>query len=360
VLCPFPIGVAAGQRLKYEQYLNDWRAAGYDIEVSCFMDDAMWRIVYVNGYVLKKALGLLRGQLRRFVDLLRISRYDVVYVFMWVTPFGTSIFERMTRGLARKLIFDVEDNVLIEQKLPKAYNPNVIAQLIKGPWKARYLIETADHVITSSPFLNEFCLDVNRLKRCTYISSSVDTDRFIPTVKPREDRALTIGWTGTFSSKIYLDMLRGVFQRLAKRRSFKLKVIGNFDYDLDGVDLEVVQWTLEREVEDLQTFDIGVYPLPMDDWVLGKSGLKAIQYMAFGLPIVATAVGTTPMLIENEVNGLLVKSEDEWITALERLLDDGALRRRLGAAARESAVANYSTKVIARQYRNVLKDVIGE
>ena len=100
-----------------------------------------------------------------------------------------------------------------------------------------------------------------------------------------------------------------MFQELARRRTFRLRVIGNFDYALDGVDLEVIRWTAEREVEDLQAIDIGVYPLPLEEWVTGKSGLKAIQYMAFGIPCVATDVGTTPMLIRDGENGLLVRTQ---------------------------------------------------
>jgi glycosyltransferase involved in cell wall biosynthesis len=153
--------------------------------------------------------------------------------------------------------------------------------------------------------------------------------------------------------------LRDVFRKLAARVNFRLKVIGNFDYDLAGIDLEVVRWSAEREVDDLQTFDIGVYPLPLDDWVLGKSGLKAIQYMAFGLPTVATRVGTTPRIIRDGENGLLVESEEEWVDALERLVKDPELRRRLGQAARRDAEAYYSTKAVAAQYRSVLASVMG-
>ena len=123
-----------------------------------------------------------------------------------------------------------------------------------------------------------------------------------------------------------------------RRRAFRLRVIGNFDYGLEGVDLEVIRWTAEREVEDLQAIDIGVYPLPLEDWVTGKSGLKAIQYMAFGIPCVATKVGTTPMLIRDGENGLLVRTRAEWVSALERLLDDPELRRRVGEQARRDAV----------------------
>jgi glycosyltransferase involved in cell wall biosynthesis len=353
VICPFPEGVAAGQRLKYEQYLDDWRAAGFDIDVSPYMDMAMWKIVYTKGHYPAKALGVLRGQLRRMRDLFRIRRYDLLYVHMPVTPLGTAFFERMTRKLAKRLVFDVEDNVILDTSGEQA-SVNPIARFLKSRNKALHLIRTADHVVTSSPFLNESCLAINRRRACTYISSSVDTDRFLPAGRYSNDGRVTIGWTGTFSSRPYLDLLRPVFQRLAKEVPFRLRVIGNFDYALPGVDLEVVQWTREREVEDLQAFDIGVYPLPIDDWVLGKSGLKAIQYMAFGLPTVATEVGTTPMLIRDGENGLLVKSEDEWVDALKRLVLDPELRRRLGEAAREDAVAKYSVKAIAADYRRVL------
>lgn len=358
VLCPFPQGVAAGQRLKYEQYFDIWRQDGWDIAVSSYMDMSMWKVVYTRGYLLKKLMGVLRGHVRRLRDLFRIPHYDLVYIFMWVTPFGSSIMERLVRRLAQRLVYDVEDNVLVEQGLPKGYNPNSIVRWIKGPAKTRFLIRTADHVVTSSPFLNDLCIGINFRKACTYISSSVDTASFIPATTYSNERPVVIGWTGTFSSKIYLDMLADVFCVLAQRVPFKLKIIGNFDYDLPGVDLEVVRWTAEREVADLQTLDIGVYPLPLDDWVLGKSGLKAIQYMAFGLPCVATEVGTTPMLITDGVNGRLVRSDNDWLNALEELVRYPDLRRRLGVQARKDAVSNYSLQAIALKYDVVLNDAL--
>ncbi len=357
VLCPFPQGVAAGQRLKYEQYFDDWRAAGYDITISSFMDMGLWNIVYQRGHFFGKAWGTLRGHIRRMRDMLRVSQYDLVYIFMWVTPFGTSVFEKLTRKLARAIIYDVEDNIISEQKLDQSDHPDSLIRRLKGTGKAKFLIRTADHVITSSPFLNDYCLAINTNKACTYISSSIDTDRFLPTNRYSNDTPVIIGWTGTFSSKIYLDLIAPIFQKLATRVDFTLKVIGNFEYDLPGVTLEVVQWSAEHEVRDLQTFDIGVYPLPIDDWVLGKSGLKAIQYMAFALPCVATEVGTTPMLIESGVNGWLVRSDEEWLEALESLVRDPALRKKLGQAARKDAVAKYSLHAIAGQYRNIIESI---
>jgi len=350
VVCPFPKGVAAGQRLKYEQYLDHWRENGYEVVVSSFMDEPMWGVVYTRGNYVLKILGTLRGYFRRLLDIFRIAHFDVVYIFMWVTPIGTSLFERLFRRLSKHLIYDVEDNVLME----KGNDLNPLVKILKSPDKTAFLIKSANHVITSSPFLNDYCLEINQNKVCTYISSSVDTALFLPTNSYSNENKVTIGWTGTFSSKVYLDLLRNVFLELNKRIDFKLRVIGNFQYEFPGIDLEVIQWTKEREVEDLQGIDIGVYPLVQDEWVLGKSGLKAIQYMAFGLPTVATNVGTTPRIIKHMANGWLVKTDEEWIDALETLIKNPELRRNMGEAARLTVLENYSTHVIKSTYLSIL------
>ncbi len=350
IVCPFPQGVAAGQRLKYEQYFDHWRENGYEIVVSSFMDSSMWEIVHTRGNYTAKILGTLRGYLRRLFDIFRLGRFDIVYIFMWVTPVGSSLFERIFCILSNHIVYDVEDNVLVEKG--NEFNPFV--KVLKSLGKTNYLIETADHIITSSPFLNDYCRGINRNNACTYISSSVDTDRFLPANTFSNDKKVIIGWTGTFSSKIYLDLLRNVFLELNKRLDFRLRVIGNFQYDFPGIDIEVIQWTKKREVEDLQGIDIGVYPLTHDDWVLGKSGLKAIQYMAFGIPTVATDVGTTSMIIRQMENGWLVKTDEEWVCALEALIKNPVLRRKMGEAARQAVLENYSTHVIKSSYLSIL------
>jgi L-malate glycosyltransferase len=350
VICPFPYNFAAGQRLKYEQYFDHWRENGYDITMSSFLDIPAWNIVYKPGNYTAKIFGALRGHLRRIYDTLRLHRYDIVYVFMWVTPFGTSLFERLYRLLSKKLVYDIEDNVLME----KNNDINPFVKSLKSAGKTEYLIKTADHVITSSPFLNDHCLGINNQKSCTYVSCSIDTESFLPTNAYSNDHKIVIGWTGTFSSKVYLDLLRNVFIELSKRCEFRLRVIGNFEYEFPGIDLEVIQWTKENEVKDMQGIDIGVYPLFQNEWVLGKSGLKAIQYMAFGLPAVATNVGTTPMIIQHLENGCLATTDDEWINILETLINNPDLRRKLGEAARQTVLNNYSQDVIKFQYLSIL------
>src|SRR5437763_3841497 len=110
VLCPFPYGVAAGQRLKFEQYYDDWRKAGWEVDVAPFMDLALWRLLYERGHMPAKAARVALGYARRICDLPRVGAYDLVYCHMYVTPLGTSLMERIVRKRAKRIVFDVEDN----------------------------------------------------------------------------------------------------------------------------------------------------------------------------------------------------------------------------------------------------------
>lgn len=350
IICPFPEGQAAGQRLKYEQFFDHWRENGYDIQISSFMDEEMWAIVYTKGNYFKKVIGTLKGYVRRVRDILRLKNFDVVYVFMWVTPLGTSFFERIFRKLSTQIVYDIEDNAL----LPQSNTLNPLIKLFKGVGKIEFLIKQANHVITSSPFLNEDCLNLNKYKSCTFISDAIDIDRYSPNNTYSNDSTVVIGWTGTFSSSMYLDLLRNVFLKLNKKINFKLRIIGNFKYSIPGIDLEVIQWTKDREIEDLQGIDIGIYPLTQDEWVLGKSGLKAIQYMALGIPTVATDVGTNPRIIRHMDNGWLVKTEQDWIFALESLINSQELRAKIGINARDRIVENYSLEATKDKYLSIL------
>ena len=100
VLCPYPVGVAAGQRLKFEQYYADWTLDGWSIDVAPFMDDRLWQVAHERGHIAQKVAGTLRGCARRILDMTRVHRYDLVYCFMYVTPIGTSMFEQLTRRFA--------------------------------------------------------------------------------------------------------------------------------------------------------------------------------------------------------------------------------------------------------------------
>ena len=203
-----------------------------------------------------------------------------------------------------------------------------------------------------------FCLLKNKYSKCSYIPCSLDINRFVPKKSKNNNKVITIGWTGTFSSLHYLETLKDIFIELSLKYKFKIIIIGNFKYKIDNLDIEVIQWNKENEVKDLQKIDIGVYPLIESEWALGKGALKAMQYMSVEAATVATDFGTTSKVITHNKNGLLVKTKSEWMDALSLLLRDEELRLRLGKAGRELIKQKYSHKSVINDYLVVLNDYI--
>lgn len=352
-LSPYPYGKAASQRLKYEQYFPYFKENGFELETSSFVDTNFWEIIYKPGFIFRKFFGTLRGYFRRFLDLFRLHKYDIIYVHLWVTPLGPPIFEWFIKKLSKKIVYDIDD--MIYKSEGSAMN-NLI-YMLKGKDKSIAMMKYADHVITCTPDLNDFAKQY--CTNCTDISSTLDTERMFPVNTYTNDHPIVIGWTGTHSTVPYLYLLTNVFQQLAKERQFKLRVIGNFKFHIDGVDYEYLDWNKEDEAKQLQCMDIGVYPLPTDAWVMGKSGLKALTYMTFALPVVATNVGTAinRVITDNE-NGLLVKTNEEWIEKLKYLIDNPDERKRLGQNARQTVLDKFSIEANKPVYLQILKSLV--
>ena len=353
LICPNPEDEAPGQRLKYEQYFGYLRANGYEITVSPFITMAFWRVIYKPGHYGRKVFWTLFGYARRVFDLLRAPFYDGVYIFLWVTPFGTSFFERLFRLAARKVIYDIDDLVF----LGNTSSANKVVALLRGRAKYVYLMKCADHVITCTPYLDKFVRQYNA--RTTDISSTINTDTYMPSNRYSNDQPLVIGWSGSLTTAPYLRLLEKPLLRLKEKHDFKLLVIGDPNFKMPGLEVEAIPWRLATEVRDLSRIDIGVYPLPDKEWVYGKSGLKALQYMTLGIPTVAAAIGANFRVIEDGVSGYLVKTEEEWLSRLESLVTDAQLRRKIGEGARKRVEASFSIKVNRDTYLGIFKNIYG-
>jgi glycosyltransferase involved in cell wall biosynthesis len=167
-----------------------------------------------------------------------------------------------------------------------------------------------------------------------------------------------IGWSGSFSTVQHLDTIREALQELAKKHRFKLRVIGTPEYVLDGVETEAIEWRSETEVDDLRAIDIGIMPLPDDQWSKGKCGLKALQYMALAKPTICSPVGVNTDIIQDSENGMIADGQAEWIEKIKRLMHSAELRRKLGRAGRETVEREYSAKAVAPKVLEVFQTAV--
>jgi glycosyltransferase involved in cell wall biosynthesis len=357
VICPHPEDMAPGQRLKYEQYFGYFRQNGFEVDVKPFMSVRFQNIVYKKGYVVEKIFWTLTGYVKRFFQLFTLRRYDVIYIFLWVTPFGPPCFEWLYKKISRKIIYDIDDLVYLPASTSKV---NGFIARMKGNNKPIYMMKAADHVITCTPYLDNFVKRYNT--NTTDISSTINTDEY----RPKEDysiegRKVTLGWSGSHSTSKYLHLLEPVFYSLKNDNiPFKLLVMGDPDFFIEGVETEALPWKKSYEIEVINRFDIGLYPLPDEEWVYGKSGLKALQYMAAGIPTVATAIGTNFRIIKNGQTGFIASSHEEWLSYLKQLINSQDLRKKIGRAGAELVEESFSINANRDTYLNILRKVIKE
>jgi glycosyltransferase involved in cell wall biosynthesis len=353
VICPYPVGVAPSQRLKYEQYFDAFREEGFEINVQPFASKKLWSIIYKKGNFIGKLLQTLLGYWRRFWLIFSLKKYDVVYIHLWVTPFLMPFYEWIYCSLAKKVVYDIDDLVYLSDNKSKA---NKTVGIFKSKKKPIYLMKHADHVITCTPYLDEFVRKFNA--HTTDISSTVDTHKYIPVNRYENKNPIVLGWSGSTTTSKYFYLLKEVLLELSKKYPIKIIIMGNPNIQIDGLNIESLAWSESIELEVLQKFDIGLYPLHDEVWVLGKSGLKAIQYMALGVPTVATAIGANYRVIDDKVSGMLVNSHQELVDALSALIESPELRKKIGEAGRKKIEQEFSIETNQKNYLNVLKKMV--
>ena len=352
VLCPYPMGVAPSQRFKFEQYYDDWRSHGWDVEVRPFWDSAAWSSLYAPGKGIRKTGHLLRGLVRRFLDLPRAFEADLIYVHLEAAPVGPPLLERLISARV-PVVYDIDDLV----QLPHASEANPFMRWIRSGDKPFRLMRLAEHVVVCTEHLKMLAGRENA--KVTNISSTIDTEAYIPILPRARTDEVVVGWSGSHSTSPYLHLLDEVLLELQRTDGIRIRVIGDEHYSAPHLEVDALRWRAETEVEDLSAIDIGVYPLPDQEWVLGKSGLKLLQYMGMGIPAVAERIGTNLEIVQDGVNGFLARGPEDWSRKIRALVRDPALRGKVGRAGRQTVEARYSVKANASRYRDVLTAVKG-
>src|SRR5262249_33603825 len=202
-----------------------------------------------------------------------VSQFDVVLIYREVFPVGPALIERLlTSGGRPPVVFDFDDAIF----LPSVSDANRLIGALKRPQKVATIIRRSRHVIAGNTFLADYARRVS--SAATVIPTCVDTARFVPAARAPANARPVVGWIGSATTASYIRGLVPVLQQLRQRRPFALRVSGAGEpLAIDGVTVDNVAWSLDREVALFNTCDVGVYPLADDQWSKGKCGFKAIQ-----------------------------------------------------------------------------------
>jgi glycosyltransferase involved in cell wall biosynthesis len=345
---------AAATRYRVTQFIVPLAGRGIELNLRPFLDSKQFTSLYKRQQLLRTAFGLARSALRRLTDLRRISEADVLFVQREAMMFGPPLIEWFSvKVLRRPMVLDLDDATYIRYTSP-TYGR--WASALKWFNKTDDLIRWAKVVICGNQAIADYVS--KKGVRAVIIPTVVDTGQFCPTESAVQRDVPVLGWIGTHSTYPYLESIFPVLEQLAQKYRFRLKIIGagRDRIRVNGVEVDNLPWSLSREIEDFQSLDVGLYPIVADNWALGKSGFKAVQYMAVGIPYVVTPVGVCAEMGEAGTTHFQARTHEEWYEALERLLSDAQIRRRMGEAGRSHALRHYPMEAQAEKLALIFQE----
>jgi glycosyltransferase involved in cell wall biosynthesis len=354
-LTSYPL-LAAATRYRVDQFRGPLSERGISLDVRSFLDEAGLRHLY-GDRVSSKLSAVGRGLLRRTGDVARVHDYDVVLVQREAMLIGPPIVEWLVSTIgAKPIVLDIDDPIwLPEQSLV----PGILSKVRRWPGKAHWLLRHATLVICGNHILAEYVRSLGGQARV--VPNAVDTGRFRPSARSHSAGAPLVGWIGSHGTYPYLEAILPSLREAGRRAPFRMLVVGSGrpSMPIEGVPVDVRGFNLEREVDDFASLDIGLYPLCDEPWAAGKSGLKAIQYLAVGVPYIASPVGIVAEIGVPGVTHFLANDADDWQTALSSLLEDQQLRAQMGAAGRRYAELNHDVPKAADLLAEALRDAAG-
>ena len=351
IVCAHRPKRSPSQRYRFEQYVSFLESNGFDFTYSYLLSEKDDVTFYSSGNFISKIFILLKCVLIRIKDTFSFSSYDIVFIQREATFFGTSFFEKRAYKSGAKIIFDFDDSIWLADTSPG----NKKWEWIKKPAKFFTSIPFAHVVIAGNDYLAEKAKIHN--SNVIVIPTTIDTGFHVPKPELRNKECVTIGWSGSLSTVKHFDLLVPVLVKLKERYKdrVRFKVIGEKNYSNPLLKTETVAWSEDNEVNELNTLDIGIMPLPDDEWANGKCGLKGLSYMACGVATVMSEVGVNKKIIRHGSSGFLASNDYEWFNFLSELIENKNLRIKMGIKGRETVIERFSVQANKQLYLGLFK-----
>lgn len=340
----------ASSRYRTFQFLPFLQEAGLDCEVAPLFDDRYLATKYAVGRA--HPIDVARALCRRLLDLLRVRQFDLLVLEYELLPYVPAWTERLLAHYGVRYAVDYDDALFHQydqhrRKLVRSVLGNKIATVMRG----------ARLVTAGNEYLADYAANAGA-KWVEQVPTAVDLRKYTPRAMGN-GRTVTIGWIGSPATAKYLEAVAGPLAQVCRDTGARVRLVGAGAATLPGVPLDVLAWDEATESLDIAEFDIGIMPLADGPWERGKCGFKLVQYMACGVPVVASPVGVNRRIVEDGVHGLLANSAQEWVQALTNLVQDAALRVRMGVEGRRRIENFYSTQVVAPRLVRLLLQAAG-
>jgi len=340
--------MGASSRLRALQFVPFLEKEGLRVEVSTLFDDRYLQRLYTKGG--RSLFSAFRCYFSRLLVLFKVGSYDVVWIEKEIFPFLPALAERALKLFRVPYVVDYDDAIFHSYDLS---NSSVVRRFLGS--KINVVMRHAQLVVAGNAYLAEYAF-----------KSGASTVEIIPTVVDhsrysandlQEHGQLVIGWIGSPSTQKYVVQIKTVLKTVCDAYGARVVLMGaspSVLTELNGLNAEVVPWTEESEASFINQLDIGIMPLVDGPWEKGKCGYKLIQYMACGVPVVASPVGVNVDIVDGNRCGMLATSMDDWQRCLDHLLSDQASRAFYGGNGLRAVENTFSLQVQAPRIRDIL------
>lgn len=334
-LVPSEVGYTPGQRSTIELWREPLEQAGFLVEFAPFETTALRKVLPLRGRILLKAREMFRSYGRRVRLLRDLSGFDAVYLYREAALIGPALLERWVARRGLPIIYTLDDPLYVPYVSPASG----LFSYLKFFGKVATICKLSRVVIANSrhhfEYARRYCKDVRQ------IPSVIDGAVYRHSPQLRRG-TICVGWSGSSTTAPNLRLVVNALAEVARRTSYRLHVIGGGPIEIPGVECTAQPWRAESEVQDLRQFDVGLIPLPDNEWNRRKFNLKVAQYMALGIVPVASPLGSNPDVIEAGVDGFLASTTEEWTKYTELLVRDAALRARMADRAAHKAKEKFT------------------
>ena len=348
-----PYDVSPGQRFRIEQWEPFLKEDAISIDYFSFTDDNLRQVIYEKGRITAKIKELAKANLRRVGHILKASEYDAVLLYRAASMTGPAWLEKVLRWRKIPIIYDFDDAIF----LTDTSKANKKFGWLKFSGKTADICRLSTSVTVGNSYLADYARKYN--ENVFVVPTSIDTGKYQPSKKSgNENSRVIVGWTGSSTSQYHLEEFEPVLAELLKTRDVEIRVISDRRPDFKTIPCVWRAWSAETEVAETSQFDIGIMPIPDNEWTRGKCAAKALICMSLGIATVCSDVGANRDVIKHGENGFLAKTPEDWLDSLKILIDDADLRAKFGDQGRETVVENYSMKKCAGIFSQVIKNTV--
>ena len=334
--------LGASSRVRYLQYLSYFNARGIEITVSPLFSDSYVKSLYEFGR--RPVCETLVNYLRRLSALLKLHKFDLLIIEKEIFPYLPALIERLLPLIGMPYLVDYDDAWFHRYD----QSPSMVVRTLLGK-KIDSVMRHSTMVVAGNDYLAHRARQAAASK-VRIIPTVVDTDRYRP-AQHKADEMPIVGWIGSPETSHYLKPLLPVFEALKKITAVRFIAIGANSQYFVNTPVETWHWSEQVEVSLVQKFDIGIMPLEDSLWERGKCGYKLIQYMACGIPVVASPVGVNKAIVKPEKNGFLADTLESWEQVLLRLIQMSKFARQsIGNNGRQTVEKWYSLRVQASRF----------